>query len=60
MRALLGFLLLAAAAVALAMLFRLNNGYVLFVAFPYRVELSQNAFIILAVLVFVALYALIR
>ena len=60
MRALLGFLLLAAAAVALAMLFRLNNGYVLFVASPYRVELSQNAFIILAVLAFVAVYALIR
>ncbi|HEV2219650.1 MAG TPA: heme biosynthesis HemY N-terminal domain-containing protein [Casimicrobiaceae bacterium] len=60
MRALLGFLLLAAAAVALAMLFRLNNGYVLFIASPYRVELSQNAFIILAVLAFVALYALIR
>ncbi|HSQ82870.1 MAG TPA: heme biosynthesis HemY N-terminal domain-containing protein [Casimicrobiaceae bacterium] len=60
MRALLAFLLLAAAAVALAMLFRLSSGYVLFVAPPYRIELSQNAFIILTVLAFVALYALIR
>ena len=48
MRALIAFLLLAAAAVTLALLFRLNTGYVLFVAPPYRVELSQNAFIIIA------------
>lgn len=60
MRALIAFLLIAAAAVTLALLFRINSGYVLFVAPPYRVELSQNAFIILAVLVFLALYALIR
>jgi len=59
-RALLAFLLLAAAAVALAMLFRLNAGYVLFVSPPYRIELSQNAFIVLAVLAFAAVYALIR
>ena len=48
MRALIAFLLLAAAAVTLALLFRLNTGYVLFVAPPYRVELSHNAFIIIA------------
>ena len=60
MRALITFLLIAAAAVTLALLFRLNTGYVLFVAPPYRVELSQNAFIIIAVLAFLALYALIR
>lgn len=60
MRALIAFLLIAAAAVTLALLFRLNTGYVLFVAPPYRVELSQNAFIIIAILGFVALYALIR
>ncbi len=47
-RALIAFLLIAAAAVTLALLFRLNTGYVLFVAPPYRVELSQNAFIIIA------------
>ena len=60
MRALIAFLLIAAAAVTLALLFRINTGYVLFVAPPYRVELSQNAFIIIAVLGFIALYALIR
>jgi HemY protein len=59
-RALLLFLLLAAAAVALAMLFRLNAGYVLLVSPPYRIELSQNAFIVLTVLAFAAVYALIR
>lgn len=60
MRALIAFLLIAAAAVTLALLFRLNTGYVLFVAPPYRVELSQNAFIIIAVLAFLALYAVVR
>jgi HemY protein len=60
MRALIAFLLLAAAAVTLALLFRVNTGYVLFVAPPYRVELSQNAFIIIAVVAFLALYAVIR
>ena len=60
MRALIAFLLIAAAAVTLALLFRLNTGYVLFVAPPYRVELSQNAFIIIAVLAFFALYMLVR
>ena len=60
MRVLIAFLLIAAAAVTLALLFRLNTGYVLFVAPPYRVELSQNAFILLLILAFLALYALIR
>ena len=60
MRALIAFLLIAAAAVTLALLFRLNTGYVLFVAPPYRVELSQNAFIVIAALAFLALYALVR
>src|SRR5882672_6626889 len=59
-RALIVFLLIAAAAVALALVFRINTGYVLFVAPPYRVELSQNAFIIIVALAFIALYALIR
>jgi HemY protein len=59
-RALIAFILVAAAAVTLALLFRLNTGYVLFVAPPYRVELSQNAFILLLILAFLALYALIR
>jgi HemY protein len=59
-RALIAFLLIAAAAVTLALLFRLNTGYVLFVAPPYRVELSQNAFIIIVVVAFLALYGLVR
>jgi len=59
-RALIAFLLIAAAAVTLALLFRLNTGYVLFVAPPYRIELSQNAFIVLAVLGFLLLYIVIR
>jgi HemY protein len=59
-RALIAFLLIAAAAVTLALLFRLNTGYVLFVAPPYRIELSQNAFIVFAVLGFLLLYIVIR
>src|SRR5690349_23230859 len=59
-RALIAFIVIAAAAVTLALVFRLNTGYVLFIAPPYRVELSQNAFIIIALLTFAALYALIR
>ena len=60
MRALIAFIVIAAAAVTLALLFRINAGYVLFVAPPYRVELSQNAFVIIVLVAFVALYALIR
>jgi HemY protein len=59
-RALVAFILIAAAAVTLALLFRLNTGYVLFVAPPYRVEVSQNAFILIVIVTFLALYALIR
>ncbi len=60
MRVLLAFLVIATAAVTLALLFRINSGYVLFVSPPYRVELSQNAFIVIAVLSMIALYALVR
>jgi HemY protein len=59
-KGLIAFIVIAAAAVTLALVFRLNTGYVLFIAPPYRVELSQNAFIIIALLGFAALYALIR
>jgi len=59
-RALIAFLVIATAAVTLALLFRINTGYVLFVSPPYRVELSQNAFIVIAVLTIIALYALVR
>jgi HemY protein len=59
-RVLLAFLVIATAAVTLALLFRINTGYVLFVSPPYRIELSQNAFIVIAVLSMVAIYALVR
>ena len=60
MRALVVFLLLCAGAVALALLFRIGDGYVMFVSPPYRIELSQNAFVILGVLAFVVLYGVVR
>ncbi len=60
MRILFWFLLLAAAAVAVALAAKLVSGYVLFVAPPYRVELSLNLLLVLAVAGFAAGYALVR
>ena len=60
MRALLAFLVLAAAAIAVALLFKLNTGYALFVSPPYRVELTLNAFLVLVVLAFLVVHALLR
>ncbi|HEY1326799.1 MAG TPA: heme biosynthesis HemY N-terminal domain-containing protein [Casimicrobiaceae bacterium] len=60
MRALIVFLLLAVAAVLLALLFRVNDGYALFVAPPYRVELSLNTLLILAVLAFFFVHGVLR
>ena len=60
MRALLAFLVLAAAAVSVALIARINAGYASFVAAPYRVELSLNAFFVLCIAAFVALYAFVR
>ena len=60
MRFLFWFLLLAAAAVAAAIAVELNAGYALLVAPPYRIELSLNLLLLLAVVGFVALYAGIR
>ena len=60
MRILFWFLLLAVAAVAVALAARLTTGYALFVAPPYRVELSLNLLIVLAVAAFVAGYAVVR
>ncbi|HTP99739.1 MAG TPA: heme biosynthesis HemY N-terminal domain-containing protein, partial [Casimicrobiaceae bacterium] len=60
MRILFAFLLLAALAVLVALLFRLNAGYVLFVAPPYRVEITLNAFIVAVVAAFVALHLILR
>ncbi|HYR00933.1 MAG TPA: heme biosynthesis HemY N-terminal domain-containing protein [Casimicrobiaceae bacterium] len=60
MRILFWFLLVAAAAVAVALGAKIVSGYVLFVAPPYRVELSLNLFLVLGVAAFVACYALVR
>jgi hypothetical protein len=60
MRFLFWFLLLAAAAVAAALAVKLNSGYVLLVTPPYRIELSLNLLLLIAVVGFVALYAAIR
>jgi HemY protein len=61
-RILFWFLLLAAAAVAvaLALTSRLSTGYALFVAPPWRIELSLNFLIVLVVLLSVGGYALVR
>ena len=60
MRILFWFLLLAVAAVAVALAARLTTGYALFVTPPYRVELSLNLLIVLAIAAFFAGYALVR
>src|SRR5205085_6885211 len=59
-RILFWFLLLAAAAVGVALAAKLTNGYALFVAPPYRVELSLNLLVVLIVVSFAVLYGLIR
>ena len=56
MRFLFWFLLLAAAAVVAALAARLNAGYALLVAPPYRIELSLNLLLILVVGGFAVLY----
>ena len=60
MRVLFWFLLLAAAAVAVALAARISSGYALFVAPPYRLELSLNLLIALAVATLIGVYALLR
>jgi HemY protein len=60
MRVLFWFLLLACTAVAVALAARLTTGYALFVAPPYRVELSLNAFIVFVVAAFVVVHLLLR
>ena len=60
MRVLFWFLLLAGMAVAIALAARLTTGYALFVAPPYRVELSLNLLLLLVVAGFVAGYASLR
>jgi HemY protein len=60
MRFLFWFLLLAIAAVVAALAVRLNNGYALLVAAPYRIELSLNLFLFLIVAGFASLYFALR
>ena len=60
MRFLFWFLLLAVAAVVVALAIKLNAGYVLLVASPYRIELSLNLLLILLVGGFFGLYFVIR
>jgi HemY protein len=59
-RALFAFLLLAAAAIAVALFARYNTGYALLVAPPYRLEISLNAFVVLVFAAFFLLYLLLR
>jgi HemY protein len=60
MRVLFWFLILAVAAVAVALAARLTTGYALFVAPPYRVELSLNLLLLLVLGGFFAGYASLR
>ena len=60
MRGLVWFLLVAAVAVGLALLARVNEGYVLIVAPPYRIELSLALSLILLVASFALVYSMIR
>lgn len=60
MRLLLVFLLLGAIAVAVALFARLNVGYVLLVAPPYRLEISLNAFLVLLAALFAVVYLVFR
>jgi HemY protein len=59
-RFLFWFLLLAIAAVVAALAVKLNAGYALLVAPPYRVELSLNLLLVLVVVGFMLLYLAIR
>lgn len=60
MRILFWFLLLAAAAVGVALAAKVINGYALFVAPPYRIELSLNLLLLLVIGGFAGGYALVR
>lgn len=60
MRWLFWFITLFALAIALALGARLNDGYVLIVAAPWRIELSLNFFLLAAVLSLLLGYALVR
>ena len=60
MKSLFWLLAVFAAAVAFVLLGRIDAGYVLFVFPPYRVELSMLLFAIVALVAFLACYAVLR
>ena len=60
MRGLFWVLALFGAAVAVALGARLNDGYLLFVVPPWRVEISLNLFIVALLAMFLAFYAVMR
>lgn len=60
MRALLWLLLILLLALTLSMVLGNNEGYVLLVQHPYRIELSLNLFVVLLLLGFVVLHAILR
>ncbi|MBS0321032.1 MAG: hypothetical protein JSR18_10865 [Proteobacteria bacterium] len=59
-RRVLWFLILAGVAIGVALVARANDGYAMFVAPPWRVEISLNAFIVGAVLAVIVAIALAR
>lgn len=60
MRGLFWVLALFAAAVAVALGARMNDGYILLVVPPYRAEVTLNLFLLVLALLFIGLYALLR
>lgn len=60
MRLILNLLVLFALAVGVAWLFQQNTGYIVVFAPPYRMELQLNLVLVLAVLLLLAMYALLR
>lgn len=60
MRALFWLLTLAALAIAIALLGRLTDGYVLWVMPPWRAEISLNLFVLLQALALLTTYLLLR
>jgi len=60
MRLFIWIIFLFAAAISLALAARFNPGNVVFFYPPYRVDLSMNFFIVLALLSFVLIYGLLK
>ncbi len=60
MKGLIWFIVMAAVAVALALLARINEGYLLLVAPPWRIEVSLVLSVVVALAAFVVFYLLLR